>query len=95
MNIDKEAINVLASEFSKCAKIIMDHSSFDKTVKARVISCLDLSKNKYLIRINGCEYEALSPTPLSINDIVYVTIIQNNYSNILIRMPILQHGTTN
>lgn len=86
MNSDQEAINVMANEIQKYVEAVVSHSSFDKTVKARIISRLG-NTNTYLIMINGCEYNALSSYDLHTNDIVYATLVQNNYNDIIINMP--------
>ena len=84
---NQEAIKILAQEMKKVAQTIIDNAKFDRTVKARIISYL--GNNKYFVMINNAEYEALyHDNSLSVNDIVYVTIVQNDYNNLIIRLPI-------
>ena len=84
---NQEAIKILAQEMKKVAQTIIDNAKFDRTVKARIIS--SLGNNKYSVMINNAEYEALyHDNSLSVNDIVYVTIVQNDYNNLIIRLPI-------
>lgn len=87
---NQEAIKTLAHEICEVAKTIIDNAKFDKTVKGRIVS--SLGNNKYSVMINNVEYEALyNDNNLSINDIVYVTIVQNDYSNLIIRLPLYTH----
>lgn len=81
---NNEAIKVLADEIVKTSKQIVQHTNYDITVQGRISAIVDGDINKYIIVINGEEYEAISNIPLQINDICYATIAQNNYSNIII-----------
>ena len=87
MSLENDAVRILAHEMKKVAQTIIDNAKFDKTVKGRVIS--SLGNNKYSVMINNVEYEALyNNNSLSQNDIVYVTIVQNDYNNLIIRLPV-------
>jgi len=86
LNIENEAIQVLTKEIIKVVKTIVNKAQFDKTVKGRIVSVF--GNNKYSVLIDGNEYVALyHNNDLSVNDIVYVTIVQNNYNNLIIQMP--------
>jgi len=86
LNIENEAIQILTKEIVKVIKTIVNKAQFDKTVKGRIVSVL--GNNKYSVLIGGNEYAALyHNNDLSVNDIVYVTIVQNNYNNLIIQMP--------
>ena len=90
-NENSEAIKILAQEMKKVAQTVVDNSKFDRTIKAKVTARLGgKENNKYLVLINGQEYIARSYMDLSIGDICYVTIIQNDYNNILINMPVVK-----
>jgi len=88
-NENTEAIQILAHEMKNVAQTVVDNAKFDRTVKARVIAKVNMN-NKYLVLINGQEYVARSYMDLSIGDICYVTIIQNDYNNIIINMPVVE-----
>ena len=87
MGIEKDAVKILAQEMKKVAKAVIDNAKFDKTVKGRIVS--SLGNNKYYVAINNATYLALyHDNSLAIDDIVYVTIVQNDYNNMIIRLPI-------
>lgn len=87
MSIENEAVKILAQEMKKVAKTIIDNAKFDRTVKGRIVS--SLGNNRYSVMINNVEYKALyDNNNLSVNDIVYVTIVQNDYNNLIIRLPL-------
>jgi len=87
LNIENEAIQILTKEIVRVIKTIVNKAQFDKTVKGRIISVL--GNNKYSVLIDGNEYVALyRNNDLSVNDVVYVTIVQNNYNNLIIQIPI-------
>ena len=87
MSLENDAVKILAHEIKKIAQTIIDNAKFDKTVKGRIVS--SLGNNKYSVMINNVEYEALyDNNNLSLNDIVYVTIVQNDYNNLIIRLPL-------
>ena len=90
MSLENQAVTILAQEMKKVAKTMIDNASFDKTVKGRITAFLGgKNNNKYLVMINNTEYEAISyNTNLSVNDIVFVTIVQNDYNNLLINVPV-------
>lgn len=91
MSLENEAVQILAQEMKKVAQSVIDNAKFDKTIKAKVTAKLGgKENNKYLVLINGQEYVAKSYMDLSIGDICYVTIIQNDYNNIIINMPIVE-----
>ena len=87
MNIEHEAISVMAKEFSKLIKTMINQSSFDRTKKGRIISYLG---NKYYeVQLGNETYKAYSPTyTYNENDIVYVKIAENNYNNLIIECAI-------
>lgn len=85
---NQEAVQILAQEIRKITESIVNNAKFDRTIKAKVIA--KVNNNKYLVLINGQEYVAKSYMNLSIGDICYVTIIQNDYNNIIINMPITE-----
>ena len=90
-NENSEAIKILAHEMKKVTQTVVDNAKFDKTIKAKVTARLGgKENNKYLVLINGQEYIARSYMDLSIGDICYVTIIQNDYNNMLINMPVVK-----
>lgn len=87
MSLENDAVKILAHEIKRVTKTMIDNAKFDKTVKGRIRSYL--GNNRYSVMINNVEYEALySNNNLSVNDIVYVTIVQNDYNNLIIRLPI-------
>lgn len=87
MGIETDAVKILAQEIKKVAKIMIDNAKFDKTVKGRIVS--SLGNNQYSVMINNAEYKALYiNNNLHVNDIVYITIVQNDYNNLIIRLPI-------
>ena len=87
MSLENDAVKILAHEIKKVAQTMIDNAKFDKTVKGRITSYL--GHNKYSVMINNVEYEALyGNDDLSINEIVYVTIVQNDYNNLIIRLPL-------
>lgn len=84
---NQDAVKILAHEMKKVAQTIIDNAKFDRTVKGRIVS--SLGNNRYSVMINNVEYEALyNNNTLSKNDIVYVTIVQNDYNNLIIRLPL-------
>ena len=89
MSLENEAVQILAQEMKKVTESIVNNAKFDKTIKAKVTAKVN-NNNKYLVLINGQEYVAKSYMDLSIGDICYVTIIQNDYNNIIINMPIVE-----
>ena len=87
-NENSEAIKILAQEMKKVAQTIVDEAKFDKTIKAKVTAKLGgKENNKYLVLINGQEMECTSYNTLSVGDICYVTVVQNDYSNLFISSP--------
>lgn len=87
-NENSEAIKILAQEMKKVAQTIVDNAKFDKTLKAKVTAKLGgKENNKYLVLINGQEMECTSYNNLSVGDICYVTVVQNDYSNLFISSP--------
>lgn len=87
---NQEAVKILAQEMKKVSEAVINNAKFDKTLKARVTT--KVSTNKYLVQINGQEYTALSNGDLTVGSIYYVTVIQNDYNNLVINVPI---ATTN
>lgn len=86
MDINNEAIQILVNEIKKMVNSIIDKSKFDKTVKGRVTAILDQTTNQYLVKIDNDEYRAFScVSGLSVNDIVFITVAQNNYNNLIIQ----------
>lgn len=86
MDINNEAIQILVNEIKKMVNSIIDTSKFDKTVKGRITAILDQTTNQYLVRIDSNEYRASScVSGLSVNDIVFITVAQNNYNNLIIQ----------
>lgn len=90
MDLNETAIKTITSEIVKCVKTLIQNCNFDKTVKAKVIFRLD--DYKYKVNINGSEYTGLCSGTLNENDIVYATIVQGNYNQILLHLPVLQKG---
>ena len=87
-NENLEAIKILAQEMKKVAQTVVDNAKFDKTIKAKVTAILGgKENNKYLVLINGQELECTSYNTLSVGDICYVTVVQNDYSNLFISSP--------
>ena len=92
MSLENEAVKILAQEMKRVTESAMNSAKFDKTIKAKVTAKIN-NNNKYLVLINGQEYVAKSYMNLSIGDICYVTIVQNDYNNIIINMPIVETNT--
>ena len=92
MSLENEAVKIMAKEIKKVTESVMNNAKFDKTIKAKVTAKIN-NNNKYLVLINGQEYVAKSYMNLSIGDICYVTIVQNDYNNIIINMPIVETNT--
>lgn len=90
MSENNDAIQILAQEITKTTKALIANVKADKTVKARVTARLSANSNKYLVMIDGSEYEAFSYNSLSVDDIVYATLIQGGYDQIMITMPIMK-----
>lgn len=88
---NNEAVNILAKEMKNVAQTVINNANFDRTVKVRIAS--KVNNNKYLVLINGQEYIATSYIDLSVGDICYATIVQNDYNNIFINVPVFQTNT--
>ena len=83
MNIENEAIGVMAKEFIKTIKMMVNNASFDRTKKGRIVSYL--GEKYYKVQLDNETYKAYSPTfTYNENDIVYVKIAENNYNNLII-----------
>lgn len=82
MNTDNKAIKTLVNEIKKCTTLLINNAPFDKTEKGRIIEIIDTGKYKVLI--NGSEYIIKSSDTYSMGDFVYVKILKNNYSNLII-----------
>lgn len=93
MSKNSEAIQTIAKEIKRCVDTAMQDAPYDKTVKARVTAYL--GNNKYLVMINGEERTAISYNELSVSDICYVTLAQNNYNDLFIGSPISNSNKTN
>lgn len=88
MDLENEAVKILSKEMVKVAQSVVDNAKFDKTIKAKVTAKLGgKENNKYLVLINGQEMECTSYNNLSVGDICYVTVVQNDYSNLFISSP--------
>lgn len=84
LSVDNEAIQILVKEIVKMIRTIVNKSKFDRTVKGK-ITAIDEENKLYTIIIGGNKYNAVSCVGnLSINDIVYVTIAENNYNDLII-----------
>lgn len=83
---NKDAIQILAKEINSLVDEKIRTAKFDRTVKARVTAILN-DTNKYLVMIDGQEMEAISYNQLSVGDICFVTISQNDYNNLFISSP--------
>jgi len=85
LNIENEAISILTKEIIKMINTIVDKAKYDRTVKGKIIALPDKTNSKYIVMIDGNEYNAVScVNGLSVNDIVYIKIAENNYNNLLI-----------
>lgn len=73
----------VAEETKHQVKQIIQNAKFDRTVKGRVID--DLGKGKYTVEIDGRKYTSSAEHALVVGDLVYVTVISNNYNNLLAR----------
>lgn len=93
MSKNSEAIQTIATEIKRCVDTAMQNAPYDRTVKAKVTAYL--GNNKYLVMINGEEKTAISYNQLSVSDICYVTIAQNNYDDLFIGSPISNSNKTN
>lgn len=83
MSIEYEAITLMAKEFIKTIKTMLNNASFDRTRKGRIVSCL--GDKYYEVQLDNQNYKAYSPMfTYNINDIVYVKILENNYNNLII-----------
>ena len=88
LSLENEAVQILAQEMKKVAQSVVDNAKFDKTIKAKVTAKLGgKENNKYLVLINGQEMECTSYNNLSVGDVCYVTVVQNDYSNLFISSP--------
>ena len=84
---NQEAIKILAQEMKKVAQTVVDNAKFDRTVKGRVIAYS--GENRYQVQLNdGQKYQATSFNAYNINEIVYIKIASNDYSNLIIESPI-------
>lgn len=84
---NQEAIKLMAREFIKTIKMMIDNTSFDKTKKGRIVSHIE--GKYYEVQIDNQTYKAYSPTfTYNVNDIVYVKIAENNYNNLIIECAI-------
>lgn len=92
MNENNDAIKVLAKEVTNCAKQLIKDAPFDHTETAMVTAYL--GNNRYQVMMNGEKYTAISKDVCSINDIVYVTIVKNNYSNLVIQSSVKKISET-
>lgn len=88
MSLENEAVQILAQEMKKVTESIVNNAKFDRTIKAKVTA--KVTNNKYLVLINGQEYIAKSYIDISIGDICYVTIVQNDYNNLIINIPVIE-----
>lgn len=86
MTLENDAVKVLAKEINHLVDEKIRMAKFDRTIKARVTAILN-DKNKYLVLIDGQEMEAISYNQLSVGDVCFVTISQNNYSDLFISSP--------
>ena len=83
MSIEYEAITLMAKEFIKTIKTMLNNASFDRTRKGRIVSYL--GDKYYEVQLDNQNYKAYSPMfTYNINDIVYVKILENNYNNLII-----------
>ena len=83
MSVEYEAITLMAKEFIKTIKMVLNNASFDRTRKGRIVS--HLGGKYYEVQLDNQNYKAYSPVfTYSVNDIVYVKILENNYNNLII-----------
>ena len=81
-----QAIQTLVKEIDTMIDYKLNNAKFDRTVKAMVTAVLN-NTNKYLVMIEGQELEATSYNQLSVGDMCFVTISQNNLNNLFISSP--------
>ena len=87
MNIENEAINIMAKEINTLIQKIIDRTPFDRTRKGRIVSHID--GKYYNVQLENEIYKAISPIlTYNENDIVYVKIAENNYNNLIIESPV-------
>lgn len=87
MSIEYEAITLMAKEFIKTIKMMLNNASFDRTKKGRIVSHLE--GKYYEVQLDNQIYKAYSPSDTyNENDIVYVKIAENNYNNLIIECSI-------
>jgi hypothetical protein len=77
----------MVKDIVKTIKMMTSKASFDKTKKGRIVSHIE--GKYYEVQLDNQTYKAYSPTfTYNINDIVYVKIAENNYSNLIIECAI-------
>jgi len=82
-NINEEAVNTLTTFIISAIKQILSTYQFPVLLSGRIT---EIRNNKYHVLINGNEYKISfkgDPT-FSINDIVDILTIQNNYNRMVI-----------
>ena len=82
-SVNNQAISILADQVISTTKQMIKEAPFDRTVKTKILAYL--GANRYLIKIDGCEYSAVSENVRNIGDVVFVTICNNDYNNIIIQ----------
>lgn len=82
-----QAIQVLVKEVNNMIDCKLQNAKFDRTVKGRIIAYS--GGNRYQVQLNdGQKYQATSFNAYNINEIVYIKIAGNDYSNLIIESPI-------
>lgn len=84
MNYDDKALEIISESIKKAVQHNIATAPFDKTTEGRIIA--SLGSGKYTVGINGTNYtvKAYGGAIYQINDVVRITIPQNDYSNMYI-----------
>jgi len=84
MNYDDKALEVLSNSIKLTIQEYLANAPFDKTVEGRIVA--SLGNNLYTVQLNGNNYniKSYSGVTYSVNNIVRITIPQNDYKNMYI-----------
>lgn len=84
MATKRELVQEITEIILETCKSIIHTAKYDCTFSGTITE--RISNGKYKVRINGTEYACTSccPSALSVGDIVYATMIQNNTHNIIV-----------